>query len=53
MSDIDDLLAKINAEQRDLEQTIRPLASPDTIVRLRRLAWDALRTDPPEDYEVS
>jgi hypothetical protein len=50
MSDIDEPLAQINAEQRDFEQTIWPAASPDAIVRLRRLAWDALRTDLPEDY---
>jgi hypothetical protein len=50
MSAIDDLLAEINAEQREFEQTIWPPASPDAIVRLRRLAWDTLRTDLPEDY---
>jgi hypothetical protein len=49
MSDIDDLLAEINAEQREFEQAIWPPASPDAIVRLRRLARDALQTDLPED----
>jgi hypothetical protein len=42
MSDVDDLLAEINAEQREFEQTIWPPASPDAIARLRRLARDAL-----------
>jgi hypothetical protein len=50
MSDIDDLLAEINAEQREFEQTIWPPAAPDAIVRLRRLARDALQTDLPENY---
>jgi hypothetical protein len=50
MLDIDDLVAEINAEQREFEQTIWLPASPDAIVRLRRLAWDGLGTDLPEDY---
>jgi hypothetical protein len=50
MSDVDDLLAEINAEQREFEQTIWPPASPDAIVRLRRRARDALHKELPEDY---
>ena len=50
MSDIDALLAQINAEQREFEQTIWPPASPDAIMRLRELARDAFQTDLPEDY---
>jgi hypothetical protein len=50
VSDIDDLLAEINDEQREFEQTIWPPASPDAIKRLRRFAQDTLRTDLPEDY---
>lgn len=50
MSDIDDLLAAINAEKRQFSQMIRPPASPDAIERLRRSAWDTLRTDLPEGY---
>jgi len=50
MSAIDDLLVKINAEQREFDQMIRPPASPDAIARLRTLARDTLQTDLPEDY---
>lgn len=50
MSDIDDLLADINAEQREFAQMIWPLASPDAIERLRRFARGTLRTDLPEGY---
>ena len=50
MSDIEDLLGDINAEKRKFKQTIWPSASPDAITRLRRLAWDMLQTDLPEDY---
>jgi hypothetical protein len=50
MSDVDDLLVQINAEQREFEQTIWSPASPDAIARLRRLARDTLQTDLPEDY---
>ena len=50
MSDIDELLAGINAEKREFAQTIWPPASADAIVRLRQLARDTLRTDLPEDY---
>ncbi len=50
MSDIDDLLAEINAEQREFEQRIWPPAAPDAIERLRRLARDTLQTDVSDDY---
>ena len=50
MSDIDDLLADINAEQREFKQTIWPPASLDAIARLRRFARDTLQADLPEDY---
>jgi hypothetical protein len=50
MSDIEDLLANINAEKREFAQTIWPPASADAIARLRQLARDTLRTDLPEDY---
>jgi hypothetical protein len=50
MSDIDDLLAEINIEQREFAQTIWPPAPPDAIARLRRVARDTLQTDLPEDY---
>jgi hypothetical protein len=50
MSDIDDLLAEINAEQREFAQTIWPPASPDAVAQLRRLARNTLQTDLPEDY---
>ena len=50
MSEIDDLLAGINAEERKFKQPIRPPASPEAITRLRKLARDTLRTDLPEGY---
>jgi hypothetical protein len=50
MSDIDDLIADINAEKRQFRQTIRPPASADAIARLRTLARDTMQTDLPEDY---
>jgi len=50
MSDIDDLLADVNAEQCEFEQTIWPPASADAIARLRRFAREMLQTDLPEDY---
>lgn len=50
MSDVDALLAKINAEQREFAQTVWPPASPDAIDRLRRLARDMFQTDLPEGY---
>jgi len=50
MPDIDELLADVNAEQCEFEQTIWPPASADAIARLRRFARDTLQTDLPEDY---
>jgi hypothetical protein len=50
MSDIDDLLADINTEQREFAQMIWPPASQGAIERLRRFARDELRTDLPEGY---
>jgi hypothetical protein len=50
MSEIDDLLAAINAKLRKFGYTISPPASPDTIEQLRRGAWDKLRADLPEGY---
>ena len=50
MSAIDELLAKINAEQREFDQTIWPPASPDAIARLRTAARDTLQTGLPEEY---
>ena len=50
VSEIDDLLAAINAVKREFAQMISPPASPDAIERLRRLAWDTLRTELPEGY---
>jgi hypothetical protein len=50
VSDIDDLLAAINAKQREFAQTILPPASPVAIERLRRYARDTLRTELPEGY---
>jgi hypothetical protein len=50
MSDIDDLLAAIDARERKFGGTIRPPVSPEAITRLRRLARDKLRTDLPEGY---
>ena len=50
MSAIDDLLVKINAEQREFDQTIWPPASPDAIARLRAVARGTLKIDLPEDY---
>jgi hypothetical protein len=50
MSDIDGLLAAINAEERKFGQMIRPPASPEAIERLCSYARDTLRTDLPESY---
>jgi hypothetical protein len=50
MSDIDDLLAAIDARERKFGGTLEPPASPEAIERLRRLARDTLRTDLPEGY---
>jgi hypothetical protein len=50
VSNIDGLLAAINAVQRKFAQTISPPASPDAIERLRRSAWNTFRTDLPEGY---
>jgi hypothetical protein len=50
MSDIDDLLAAIDARKRKFARTMRPPASAEAIERLRRFAWDTLRTDLPEGY---
>jgi hypothetical protein len=50
MSDIEDLLARIDAEKRAFDQTIRPPASPAAIERLRAHACDALRTELPAGY---
>jgi hypothetical protein len=50
MSDVDDLLAAINAELREFAQTISPPASPEAIERLRRYARDTFRTNLPEGY---
>jgi hypothetical protein len=49
-SDVDELLAEINSEQREFNQTIWPPASAPAIVRLRALARDVLQADLPEDY---
>jgi hypothetical protein len=50
MSDIDDLLAAIEARERKFGCMIRPPATPEAIERLRRFARDTLRTDLPEGY---
>lgn len=50
MSAVDDLLLRINAEQREFDQKIWPPASPDAIARLRTHARHTLRTDLSEDY---
>jgi hypothetical protein len=50
MSDIEDLLAAIDARKRKFARTMRPPASPEAIERLRRYARDTLRTDLPESY---
>jgi hypothetical protein len=50
MSDIEGLLAAINAEERKFAQPSSTPASLDAIERLRRLAWETLRTDLPESY---
>ena len=50
MSDIDDLLAAIDARKRKFARTMRPPAPAEAIERLRRFAWDTLRTDLPEGY---
>jgi hypothetical protein len=50
VSDIDELLAEINAEKREFSQPIWPPASPEAIARLRRFAKDTLLTDLPEEY---
>jgi hypothetical protein len=50
MSEVDDLLAVINAELRQFGHTVRPPASPEAIERVRRIARDKLRTDLPESY---
>ena len=50
MSDIDDLLARVDASKRELGETIQPPASPEAIERVRRLARETLRTDLPEGY---
>jgi hypothetical protein len=50
MADVDNLLAAINAEQREFKQVISPPASPEAIERLRRYAQDTLRTVLPESY---
>ena len=50
MSDIDDLIAAINADKRRFAQVIWPPASPEAIERLRRFARDTLRTKLPEGY---
>jgi hypothetical protein len=50
VSDIDGLLAAINAVQRKFAQTIAPPASADAIDRLRRSAREMLRTDLPDGY---
>jgi hypothetical protein len=50
MSDIDGLLAAINARKRQFARTMRPSAPPEAIERLRRYARDTLRTELPEGY---
>jgi hypothetical protein len=50
MSDVDKLLAVIDAEERKFGETIQLPASPEAIERLRRFARDSLRTDLPEGY---
>jgi hypothetical protein len=50
VSDIDGLLAAINAVQRKFAQTVSPPAPPDAIERLRRSAREMLRTDLPDGY---
>jgi hypothetical protein len=50
LSDIDELLAEINAEKSEFSQPICPPASPDAIARLRNSVRDTLSSDLPEDY---
>jgi hypothetical protein len=50
MSEIDDLLAAIDARERKFGPLIRPPASPEAIEWLRSFARDRLRTDLPEGY---
>ena len=50
MSDIDNLLAVIDAQERKFRRTIRPPASPEAIEGLRKFARDTLRTDLPQGY---
>jgi hypothetical protein len=50
MSDLEELLDRIDAEKRDFDQTVWPPASPAAIERLRAYARDTLRTELPAGY---
>jgi hypothetical protein len=50
LSDIDDILAAIDAYKRGFGDMLRPPASPEGIERLRKFARDRLRADLSESY---
>jgi hypothetical protein len=50
MADVEELLARINAEKRTFRQTVWPPASPAAIAQLHAYARDTLRTDLPAGY---
>lgn len=50
MSETEDLLARINQEKREFNQTIWPPATPAAVERLRAHARDTLRTELPAGY---